>query len=227
MSTTQSHEAMTIVQGTGWRLRSVLVAVLVAALSPCVRSSADEIHPVLEHDVLPLLKARCLKCHSPLKSKGKLNLSSPRSLARGGSSGPVIVPGNPDESTLWDLVSNDEMPPKPEEPLSADEKSLLRRWIEQGARDLPSCRGGSRALHPATDHWAFAPAARPQPPSSSDHRPRPHPGRSLHPEGARRSRADPRSRRRSRHLDPPRQLRPDGPAASARGGRCFRRRSRS
>ena len=86
--------------------------------------------------MLPLLKARCLKCHSPLKPKGKLNLSSPRSLARGGSSGPVIVPGNLDESTLWDLVSNDEMPPKPEEPLSADEKSLLRRWIEQGAREL-------------------------------------------------------------------------------------------
>ena len=88
--------------------------------------------------MLPLLKARCLKCHGPIKPKGKLNLSSPRSLARGGSSGPVVVPGNLDESTLWDLVSSDEMPPKPEEPLSADEKGLLRRWIEQGAKNLPS-----------------------------------------------------------------------------------------
>src|ERR1700723_1829286 len=129
---------MTIVQLTGWRLRSVLIAILVAALSPCVHSLGDEIHPTLERDVLPLLKVRCLKCHSPLKSKGKLNLSSPRSLVRGGSSGPVIVPGDPGESALWDLVSNDEMPPKPEEPLSADEKTLLRRWIEQGARNLPS-----------------------------------------------------------------------------------------
>ena len=123
---------------------------------------------MLERDVLPLLKVRCLKCHSPLKSKGKLNLSSPRSLARGGSSGPVIVPGDLDESTLWDLVSNDEMPPKPEEPLSADEKSLLRRWIEQGARNLPSA-AEVRGASPSTDHWAFAPAASPRPPSLSDH----------------------------------------------------------
>ena len=66
----------------------------------------------------------------------------------------MIVPGNLDESTLWDLVSNDEMPPKPEEPLSADEKGLLRRWIEQGARDLPSCRRGSRGFTraPITGH---------------------------------------------------------------------------
>jgi hypothetical protein len=160
---------MTIMQVAGSRLRSVLVAVLAAVLPTYVRSTADEIHPVLDRDVLPLLKARCLKCHSPLTSKGKLNLSSPRSLARGGSSGAVIVPGNLDESTLWDLVSNDEMPPKPEEPLSADEKGLLRRWIEQGARDLPSA-AEMRGASPRTDHWAFAPATNPQPHSPNDRR---------------------------------------------------------
>ena len=119
--------------------------------------------------MLPILKARCLKCHSPLASKGKLNLSSPRSLARGGSNGPVIVPGNPDESTLWELVSSEEMPPKPEEPLSADEKNLLRRWIEQGAKSLPR-PSEVRTTSPAGDHWAFAPLATPRPPSASDGR---------------------------------------------------------
>jgi Protein of unknown function (DUF1553)/Protein of unknown function (DUF1549)/Planctomycete cytochrome C len=163
----QSNEAMTIVQAAGWKHRLVLIAILVAGISPCVRSAGDEIHPVLERDVLPLLKVRCLKCHSPLKSKGKLNLSSPRSLARGGLNGPVIVPGNLDESTLWDLVSNDEMPPKPEEPLSADEKSLLGRWIEQGARNLPSATE-VRGASPTADHWAFAPLASRRPPSLSD-----------------------------------------------------------
>ncbi|HEX3450309.1 MAG TPA: PSD1 and planctomycete cytochrome C domain-containing protein, partial [Isosphaeraceae bacterium] len=140
-----------------------------ATLAPSAPSTADESHPALERDVLPLLKARCLKCHSPLKSKGKLNLSGPRSLARGGSSGPVIAPGNLDESTLWDLVSNDEMPPRPEEPLSADEKRLLRRWIEQGARDLPTV-AEVQGAPPANDHWAFAPATTPPPPSLKDHR---------------------------------------------------------
>ena len=150
-------------------LRFVLLATFMAAVSPCVRSSGDEIHPTLERDVLPLLKARCLKCHSPLKSSGKLNLSNPRSMARGGTSGPVIAPGNLDESKLWDLVSNDEMPPQPEQPLAADEKTLLRRWIEQGAKNLPSA-AEVRQTSPVTDHWAFAPATTPRPADSHDQR---------------------------------------------------------
>ena len=96
-----------------------------------------------------------------------------------------------------------------------------------GGRETAQCRGGQRGRSPGTDHWAFAPPAQPAPPPLRDDRPRPHPGRSLHPEGARGPRADPRSRRRSRHLDPPRQLRPDGPAAAARGDRGVRRRPRS
>ena len=34
---------------------------------------------------------------------------------RGGSSGPVVVAGNLDESIVWDQISNGDMPPKPEE----------------------------------------------------------------------------------------------------------------
>ena len=76
----------------------------------------------------------------------------------------MIAPGNPDESQLWELVSNDEMPPRPEEPLAASEKALLLRWIEQGASNLPSA-AEVRQTAPGTDHWAFGPAARPLPPA--------------------------------------------------------------
>ena len=111
------------------------------AASPCGRDSRARADapavPTLDHDIQPLLKTRCIKCHGPIKPKGKLNLCGPRSLARGGESGPVVEPGSPDESTLWDQVVGDEMPPKPEEPLSAAEKALIRRWIEQGASGLP------------------------------------------------------------------------------------------
>lgn len=155
---------MTIVQRTGPHLRSLLTGALLVILSFCANSLADEDRPALEHDVLPLLKARCLKCHSPLKSKGKLNLSGPRSLARGGSSGPVIVAGKLDQSILWDLVSHDEMPPRPEEPLTSGEKRMLRLWIEQGARELPRLTELGEAS-PANDHWAFAHAITSQPPS--------------------------------------------------------------
>src|SRR4029077_7372814 len=97
-------------------------------LPPLARGGEPQDAPSLEHEILPLFKARCQKCHGPIKPKGKLNLSRARSLARGGESGRVIAPGNLDESLIWDQVANDDMPPRPDEPLSADEKSLLRRW---------------------------------------------------------------------------------------------------
>ena len=95
-----------------------------------------------------------------------------------------------------------------------------------GGQKLTQCRGGSRSF---AEQRSLGVRAGGKPATSLFERssPRPHAGRSLHPEGARRSRAGPRSRRRSRHLDPPRQLRPDGPAAAARRDRGFRRRSRS
>ena len=74
----------------------------------------------------------------------------------------MIVPGKLDDSTLWERVSGDEMPPEPEDPLSADEKGLLRRWIEQGAGAT-----GERLLQaasPLTDHRAFAPLETPETP---------------------------------------------------------------
>ncbi len=155
--------------GAGSKICLVLAAALLAGFTPSATGAGAEAHPGLERDVLPLLKARCLKCHGPIKPKGKLNLSSARSLARGGANGAVVVPGNPDESTLWDLVANDEMPPEPDEPLSDDEKNTLRRWIEDGARNLPSAVEVNRTAQ-GSDHWAFAPSSSPLPPSVTDGR---------------------------------------------------------
>ena len=123
--------------------------------------------PNLDRAILPLLKAHCVKCHGPNKPKGKLNLSNPRSMARGGSSGPIVVPGQLDESPLWDLVSSEEMPPKPEEPLSGTEKATLRLWIEGGAEGLPDTASAARTA-PGADHWAFAAPVRPIPPPVQD-----------------------------------------------------------
>jgi hypothetical protein len=114
---------------------------------------------------MPLLKARCVKCHGPAKREGKLNLASPRGIARGGKDGAVVVPGKPDESLLTERVEAGEMPPK--EPLSASEQTLLRRWVASGAPGLPIVRPEDPE---AADHWAFAQAVRPRPPDVRDDR---------------------------------------------------------
>jgi hypothetical protein len=157
------------VRAASWRLGLVvsLAAGFLAVTASTVRSEPADASPGLDRDILPLLKARCVKCHGPIKPKGKLNLSGPRSMARGGSNGPVVVRGNPDESTLWDQVSSDAMPPRPEEPLSADEKTSLRRWIETGAEGLPDAATAARSA-PESDHWAFAAPDRPPAPPVRD-----------------------------------------------------------
>lgn len=68
----------------------------------------------------------------------------------------AIVPGDPSKSALLQRVANtddgERMPPEGK-PLSAEQVSLLERWIAGGA--------------PWKDHWAFEPIARPESPRSS------------------------------------------------------------
>jgi hypothetical protein len=156
---------MTMMRRAGGIHRLILISVAVRIVfATLVCADEPRAEPSLEHDILPLLKARCQKCHGPIKPKGKLNLSSARSLARGGESGPVVVPGNLDESLIWEQVSTDLMPPLPGESLSSAEKSVLRQWIEQGARNLPNSAVVSQEAA-WTDHWAFGPARAPATPT--------------------------------------------------------------
>ena len=85
-------------------------------------------------DVRPLLKARCQRCHNPTSRKGGLDLSTVAGLLRGSESGKVLIPGNPTESRLWEVLRDGEMPPAGNQALTEAQIELLRRWISQGAK---------------------------------------------------------------------------------------------
>ncbi len=87
---------------------------------------------LFETRVAPILANHCLECHEPANRKGKLDLSRRAAAIAGGSEGKAIVPGKLGDSLLWELVVKDEMPKK-RTPLKADEKKILRDWIEGGA----------------------------------------------------------------------------------------------
>ena len=93
-------------------------------------------------EIRPLFQANCNGCHQPAKSKGDYVMTDFASLLKGGDSGePAVVPGKPAESSLLALVTPDEkgeyeMPKgKNAKPLHETEINLLRRWIEEGAKD--------------------------------------------------------------------------------------------
>jgi hypothetical protein len=116
--------------------------------------------PDFNRDIRPLLRNYCVKCHGPLQQQGRLNLSMPTGIARGGAHGAVIVPGKPQESYLWQLVDRDEMPEGT--PLSAEQKNLLKQWIAAGAPGLP---GPGQVGSTEDQHWAFQKLSRPQVPA--------------------------------------------------------------
>jgi len=85
-----------------------------------------------ETGVLPILKANCVQCHGPETQTKSMNLSTYAGAMKGSESGAVVVPGQPEASLLYQKVSQGLMP-KGGKPLSADQVTVIRQWIEAGA----------------------------------------------------------------------------------------------
>ncbi len=93
---------------------------------------------VFEHLILPVLEQKCISCHKPDKTKGGLILSDYESIIRGGESGSIIQPGDPDKSEILrrihlPLNDEDHMPPQERNQLAEKEIQLLEGWIATGA----------------------------------------------------------------------------------------------
>ena len=94
-------------------------------------TSVNAADPLLERDVLPILTKNCMGCHGGLVKKGGLDLRTLASMKRGGESGSALVAGKPNESDLWLQIADGEMP-KGEKKLSAEEKTIIEKWIAAG-----------------------------------------------------------------------------------------------
>ena len=92
-----------------------------------------------EKDIKPIFDDRCAKCHGEEKQKSDLRLDLRSSILKGGDLGePGAVPGHPEKSTIYKLISLDEdhddiMPPKGD-PLTKKEIDLIGQWIKEGAK---------------------------------------------------------------------------------------------
>jgi len=93
-----------------------------------------------ERQIEPIIKERCLECHSQDKRKGGLSLATYADALDGGRNGPAIRPGNAARSILIHRVTGAVEPqmPKDEDPLTPREVALIRLWINQGARRTPT-----------------------------------------------------------------------------------------
>jgi hypothetical protein len=105
---------------------------LSAPAFPANRSNRDE--RFFDTRVAPILIKRCLGCHNEQLKNGSVSFLDRDSLLKGGSRGPAIVPGKPDQSALIDALRHDgeiQMPPGPR--LPSKEIAILTEWIRRGA----------------------------------------------------------------------------------------------
>ena len=101
-------------------------------------------------EIRPILSENCFYCHGqdPNQRKADIRFDTLQGQKESGT----ITPGKPSESPLIDRIHSGDAtklmpPPKSNRKLTADQKTLLERWIAEGAR--------------FEDHWAFVPPVRP------------------------------------------------------------------
>ncbi len=89
--------------------------------------------PDFAHDIVPVLKTHCTKCHANGTYKGSFSLDTRDSILKA----EAVVPGKADASELVSRITStdpeEQMPPKGKR-LTPQEVALLKSWINEGLK---------------------------------------------------------------------------------------------
>jgi len=145
------------------RLHPSVACVLLSLAAPAAAADGPEGRLFFEAKIRPVLVEHCYRCHSAEagRPKGGLRLDTREGLRRGGTSGPAVAPGDPDESLLVQAVARagDAAPMPPKTTLPPAVVADFRRWVAMGA---PDPRGDAPAAKAdPLDWWSLKPLAAP------------------------------------------------------------------
>ena len=124
-----------------WLVAAVVVVVILLAgmSSPALGAGAQ---PSFQAHIQPIIEERCVECHragGDGYEQSGLDLTTYAGLMKGTRYGPVVVPGDAFTSNLNVLIEGraDRRISMPfhDKPLSRWQKVLIRRWVNDGAKD--------------------------------------------------------------------------------------------
>jgi hypothetical protein len=121
------------------KLKTLLIlafALISFSLVPFDHSDAQDVQPS-DKQAFSILKQKCLQCHGEAVQMSGLDLRTREAMLKGGGSGPAIVPGDAEASRLYRRIAGLEkpaMPMAPAPPLTEQEVSLIKSWIDRGAK---------------------------------------------------------------------------------------------
>lgn len=112
-------------------------------------------------DIRPIFSDKCFACHGfdAETREADLRLDEPEAAFKPDKHGTAaIVPGKPDDSLIWYHITSDDEdeimpPPESHKTLTVEEKALIRRWIEEGAK--------------YEKHWSFEVPVKPEVPAGA------------------------------------------------------------
>lgn len=114
---------------------SPFLHLLIATLALAAAPAKAEVS--FTQDIAPVLLKRCVGCHGERVSLGGYRAHTFQSFTKAGASKqPSVVAGKAAASRLYQLLTakNAARMPKNDDPLSAEQIALFRRWIDEGAR---------------------------------------------------------------------------------------------
>lgn len=124
--------------------------------TPTSTCNPDSVYFV--NQIMPIISSNCTTsgCHDNITHADGVNLTTYTKIMR------YVVPGNSGNSKLYKVViktNGDRMPPPPMPPLSTAQKTLIQKWINQGAKNnncIGSCDSAvftySGAVKPIMDN---------------------------------------------------------------------------
>jgi hypothetical protein len=132
----------------GKSLKVVAVSVVAAAIvglggGPAVQEAcAASPKYSFAEDVMPILKGRCVQCHSPGgegTEKSGLDLTTYEGVLKGTKFGRMVIPGDAQSSNLVLLLDWRAAPelrmPHGKKKLSTCDRDAIRGWINEGAKN--------------------------------------------------------------------------------------------
>ncbi len=163
----------------GWRYLALIVAVAGFSIDvPAAENLTSDQLQFFESKIRPVLIAECYGCHSDEGGnvRGGLRLDTKQFTLLGGSSGPAVVPGEPDESLMLSAIKHDDFVMPPKRKLSDAQIDDFRRWIEMGAPDpresqvatVQSSITGDDIREARESFWAYRMPQPTSPPSVND-----------------------------------------------------------
>jgi Planctomycete cytochrome C len=129
----------------GAALFALALAALPFAIHPAAAQHAPPPNPLVvsyKDDLAPIFRGYCASCHAPggegYEQSG-LDLTSYQGLMKGTKFGPMVVPGQPDASSLVVLIEGRAAPqlrmPHGQKQLPSCLRNEIWTWIFQGAKD--------------------------------------------------------------------------------------------